>query len=373
MLFIDVCNPDGTLYDSVYETIGAIYDRVERYEPYFGGERIKYIGVYVSDYTRDYLYETVGHGGVGAYFRGIRSLTGEFQRRHVPADTISRLNLESLDDYALIILPNAFCMSDLEARAFEAYVHRGGRVVATDQSGFGTEEGDDRPHPALADLVGVARVERAIKRRAYAKLPTEFLRSAGVAAWDQEVALRSAVVIEAAAGRDTRGEIVLPRDPLDGTRRTSIFSEAPEISTGAPAVLFGSYGAGRTCYCAGDFCDADYTEPFRVLASLAIELLSLGSGPAKPPLEGDAPPTIFISALCQTEVKRSIVHLVNYQDSAPFIPATDVRCLLRTTAPVGRVRLLPDGPDLDYRADAEGIEFVVPLVETYAAVALEDG
>jgi hypothetical protein len=82
------------------------------------------------------------------------------------------LDRSDIGQFTTLILPQAVALSDAQCRQVEAFVRRGGSLVATHESSLCDERGDRRPNFGLADLLGVdyaGRVE-ARMQNAYLRL-----------------------------------------------------------------------------------------------------------------------------------------------------------------------------------------------------------
>jgi len=81
-------------------------------------------------------------------------------RNHFQFDVLldSKLTGENLQRYRLLILPNSACLSDQQLNAIEAFVGRGGALIASFESGVYDEFGVPRPHWPLGQLLGVKQL-----------------------------------------------------------------------------------------------------------------------------------------------------------------------------------------------------------------------
>ncbi len=91
-----------------------------------------------------------GFEGVTTAFRGFyRALTESHLQFDVFYDTslVNKAASNLLNRYRLLILPNAACLSDEEGQAVDRFVHAGGRVLASYETGLYDERGVRRPQP----------------------------------------------------------------------------------------------------------------------------------------------------------------------------------------------------------------------------------
>ncbi len=82
----------------------------------------------------------------------------------LPFDLVSeeRLDMASLAQYRLLILPSATCLSNEQARQLAEFAERGGSLIATYETGARNEWGEPRPDFALAGVFGVHRQDEPV-------------------------------------------------------------------------------------------------------------------------------------------------------------------------------------------------------------------
>jgi hypothetical protein len=191
---------------------------------------------------RSYAY---GKSMQAAYRGAFRVLT----EHQVPFDCVHDMILEDIDEDELqercdlLILPEAACLSDHQAEVVDAFVERGGRVIATGATGLYTERGRPRDAYALASL-GASRVvtTRPDMRSAYWRvdardvlpgLPdTDLIFLDGALHW-----------VEARPGA-TSSLTLVPPCTYGPPEKVAI----DRVESDVPGIVWYEYGAGRTAY-----------------------------------------------------------------------------------------------------------------------------
>lgn len=145
----------------------ATHDRRNAFnntEPYFfvkkneklleGHAPVQPIGIYYSKYTRQFYRIPPEEGdSFDGCIQGMRSVLVE---NHIPHGFIAddQVTAERLSRYKLLILPNVRAMSSPEIELIRAYVHNGGKLLATYASTLFDENGRQRNDFGLADVFG---------------------------------------------------------------------------------------------------------------------------------------------------------------------------------------------------------------------------
>ena len=379
----DITNVDGTLYSSVYQAIKDVYDRAEPVEQFFGGEKFRCVAVYASEETRDYWVESHSDALVAWYASGIGGAFAAFERQHMPVDVISKLNLDELDDFELLCLPDTLCMTAREIAAVREYVEKGGNLLVSHLTSLADENGDRCHNFALADVLGVDYLGETENNETYASVDPDLCRQSGIPA-DQELKLESQALVKMRPGAKAPGHIVLPATNRanDQERWVGCWGTPPQIRTDFPAIVMNTHGRGRVCYLAGRtgsgmiWDRGSYTtltaNPFleqrRLYATLGRSLI----GEASIPLQADAPVPVVITGFRQPEEHRIVVHVVNNQREVPFIPVRDIPVTVRVAEGEHAVGVVsqPGGQNLDFQQDGLVVSFVVPKVQIYQSFVL---
>ncbi len=139
----DVPNMAGTV--SVNQQ-AEIFSWIKEYALYYyEPEPWGNVGVYYSKATMDFLYhEQWGEGDFYCEFMGLSML---LLSSHIPYRVV--FSLDDLDRFHTVILPNTACMSDEDIENVNQFVERGGKVLATGETGAYDEWGDSRSRHLL--------------------------------------------------------------------------------------------------------------------------------------------------------------------------------------------------------------------------------
>jgi hypothetical protein len=112
---------------------------------YYEGEPWGNTAVYYSKATMDFLYhEQWGEGDFYCEFMGISMM---LLSSHIPYEVI--FSLDDVNQFHTVILPNIAAMSDQEIEKVNEFVNKGGKVIATGETGTYDEWGSRRPQNLL--------------------------------------------------------------------------------------------------------------------------------------------------------------------------------------------------------------------------------
>jgi hypothetical protein len=91
-------------------------------------------------------------------WKGISGILGTFRALHIPCEFIpdARLTLDEIKGYQLLIVPEVTCMSDRDAEILTSYVHEGGNLLVTGETGLRTERNRPREDFILSSLLGIS-------------------------------------------------------------------------------------------------------------------------------------------------------------------------------------------------------------------------
>ncbi|HUI69261.1 MAG TPA: beta-galactosidase trimerization domain-containing protein [Spirochaetia bacterium] len=371
----DQLHPDGRLDAEVYRRVGEVYAEVEKKEPWCReAQPLADIGVLTPE-------ETIGgaaHGRLPLAIKGATEMLEELAHQFDILDSHA-----DLSRYRLVILPDRISVGDRLARALEAFVAKGGAVLAS--FGSGLTPGLDAPvHPMFGirsvdlsesrDLDGRDIRGVYFERHNYA----EYLRPSGLlreALPDADLAMYlKGTQIE----RDTGTEVLAEKHASYFDRDYRHFcSHRQTPSSGKPAGP-AIIQKGRVIYFVHPvFEQYQISAPrwCKQLVANAIERLL-----PNPLVRHDGPSTLRLSLASQNAGSRLVLHCLHYIPERrcetidvleDVIPLRDVGVKIRTDKPVSAVRLAPSGTLLQFKAEgAGGVSFRVPSIEGHQMVEI---
>lgn len=333
-VFIDAIDPLGTLDSRRYERMGKIFERSGKYDSYLGGRMVRDVGIYFSTESKYNLDEN-GQNPIEAplspsHVDSSLSTAKTLIEANIPYGVVTRNSLDILTKFPILILSNVLMMSREEVEAIRKYVKEGGCLYASRYTSLTTPDGVRQKDFLLSDVFGVKYIGETKESYSYIT-PTE-LGTTALEEYDRAYPLglpTPQVMIQPKESVEVLGTLTLPyTDPGDYQNFTSIHSNPPGPNTDHPAIVVHQYGKGRVIYAAADIeC---LTNQRWVFANL-IRLIA----PKPFHIESDAPKPVEITLFDQPESSRYILHLLNFQEEMPNLPAHDF---------VVRVRL--NGKDL---------------------------
>jgi hypothetical protein len=278
---------------------------------------------------------------------------------HIPFELVVAEQVDSADTlarYDLVILPNLAFLGKGFSDAVEAYVRKGGKVLATGETALGDEHGYPRDDFALAELLGVHR-KGTIEGVFAMDGPQEPEPAAGVF---QQVTARGEVLVRQ-FGTDPAGSVAGYMDPMPTQPTEWPVAVAQPVGTGQ--TLYVAFGLGRY------YAQQHLTHARDLMARLIDRLLP------KRQITVAAPRHLEVTVWRQPTPERTIVHLANRTPLAHDMPR------LHEVTPVHEVRLELEPPypnpkvtcrHADGTVSSEGGRIVVniPRMEAYAAVVI---
>lgn len=303
--------PDGRIDSGAYDMIGNLFAEFDRQKEYLGyDEELKSAAIWYSKSTLDYMGSV--YPGQNLYSRSVEGAYKFFLEQHIPVQFIveSKLSLERLKEYTLIVLPENVVMTDEQAQLLRTYVEEGGRVIACGSTGMMGADAQPRQDFALADVFGVSYGAPSIYSFHYYHMEKECFGK-NIAGTDDILSRGSHIKVK--MEKDTReiARLILPATERDGDNRAVTFANDmhPWRDSGYPAATFHSYGKGSCIYLAGNLFRVygiyGYTR-IRTLLRNCVEELTGGQYP----VTLDGPACVEIAAYQQGE--RLVIPLVNY-------------------------------------------------------------
>ncbi|MEM2342433.1 MAG: beta-galactosidase trimerization domain-containing protein [Candidatus Bathyarchaeia archaeon] len=366
-VFIDAINPDGTLNESVYYTMREIFEEIEKYEKYLGGEPIADAAIYFSTESKFDLADN-GKNVMEAsqkmpHLESALNVAESFIRNHIPFTVITKKNLGSLSSYKVLVLPNVLMMDEEEAEAFREFVKNGGVLYASKHTSLIRKDGKMGDF-LLSDLFGVSYLGET--KESFTYISPIGKGEEVLLGYSSKYPLSiygSQLKVEAREGAEVLGKIILPyTDPADTKHFASIHSNPPGKITNYPAIILNNYGKGRAIYITGDLERVKYHQ------NTFIRLIRL-LYPKSFSFESDAPGFVEMTLFDQKNHGRYIITLLNLIEECIPIRGINVKIALNGKKPE-RFLKLPEEKELNYKEEEGRIEFNAAELKRFVAFAL---
>jgi hypothetical protein len=322
---------------------------------------------------------------------------------HLPVTLINDWNLTDADlaKYAVLVLPNAACLDDKQCAAIEKFVDNGGGLVASMDTGLCDEFGTPRKEPALAKLLGVKHKGIALTGKLDDKIDENFARTLPPEYWqkrkgvwdfkrlnptDSYLDTEKLTELIGKGPVTFKGPVVRVEPLREAVVHASVRPKDNPKAEELPAIVSHKHGLGKVVYLAAAIDAAHYSLSYpyhRVV--LARTMRAVAKAP--PRIEVKAPMCVQMNAFRQKkDGERLIIHLFNDLNTTAghghpaeevplreeVIPIHDIEVTLKHYN-VKRVRLEPDGLNLEVKKTGDTIAVTVPRLKVHAMVVVELG
>lgn len=283
-----------------------------------------------------------------------------------------RMDLERLQRYSALVLPNVAMLSDAQCGQLRAYVNAGGSLLATFETGLYDENYQPRANFALADIFGIEKAGNIIGTNGnayYARIKRRHPILQGFSDTDWLPGAEYRIPLKPVADPVLTVVPGFPAYPPE-------LAYPPVPQTDQPAVVLREKGNSRLAYFP---CDiersmwvAGHTDLSRLMQNTVRWILR-----DRQPVKIDGPGLIEAFAF-ETEPGFA-VHVLNYENPNTHrgtirafnpIGAQTVRFDLPAGRTVSRVRLLQSGREIPHRQVGNAIEFTIPSVTAYEVAAI---
>ena len=155
---VDKTGFDGSLDAVAYERIGAAFKEVQAKRAHFGQQPVAEVGLYYSCRSRDWLGREKPLAWMQSFLGAHKAMAYE----HIPFGVVLDENatLETLQQFPVVVLPNAGILPTNEVALFRGYVEAGGRLIVIGQSGQFDRMGKPLAESALSELIGAKATGR---------------------------------------------------------------------------------------------------------------------------------------------------------------------------------------------------------------------
>jgi hypothetical protein len=340
--------------------------------------------------------------------RYLANVLGAFRtgvEEHLPVTVINDWNLNAVDlaRYKLLILPNAACLSETQAKSIAEFVRRGGGLVATLDTSLCDELGNPRTDFALAEVFGAHY--RGAPRGDGGKtdaLDVNFSRGLDASYWEkrkniydfrmtkeaQADPLWANPRLRAYIGDESvtfKGQAVAVGNISADARTIGTLGVRTVPGSPLPGIVTHSYGKGKGVYMAAGFDAAYYLYAYpyhRLLLAQAIRQVA----PAPFGIAVEAPMCVHASYFRQNKAgqQRLVVHLYSDLNSTAGHAKPDDDVPLREEVVpihaihvrfagynIKRVHLEPEAKDLPMQRTKTGVDVVVPTLNVHSMVVAE--
>lgn len=375
---IDALNPDGSLYESNYTSMAAVFERVEKLEPFLGGELLSDVVIYrsfaaaVDDAESHHSVEDLGYPDELAYrfvSRNSHPLASveagvALQQAHIPFSVATSKDLENLSRDKVLVVSNVGFMSDEEIRGIRTFVHEGGRLY------FSGSTPELLAHDALGEVLGVAIGGTTTDVITYVKPVAEDVFGASPFSGSRPMTLHSPqrLVTSTSDHAVVLATVTLPYTQTGTARYTSILSDPPGRPTSSPAIVENRFGRGRTLYSAGELEVETHSSQRSVFVHLIRSLLG-----REPYVSSVGDPSVEITVFERADLGALIIFALNGHGAVSSSRIAQFTVTVETgNRRVAAVSSLPDCGVVPFRTTAPGsIEVTFPPFSVMGVAQIE--
>jgi len=352
----DQLHPSGKLSEPVYDLVGSVYAEVEKKEPWCTkAKAVVDIGVFTPE-----EFHGADIGGLPAALMGAARMLKQAGHQFDVLDSKS-----DLDRYKVLVLPDNIPASEKFAAKLDAYLAKGGAIVASYKSGL-------RPDGGAFALDGLG-----VALKGDAPYSPDFLLPKGKIGKGlpetEHVMYMQGMEVEALPGAEVLTDVILPYFNRTYKHFCSHRHTPSSGKVGYPGIVC----KGRAIYFAHPiFTQYNQNAPrwCKVMLLNALDLLL-----PEPLLRHDGPTTVLATVNEQAQERRWVVHLLHYvperrsQDIdiiEDVIPLYNLKVSVKVPKAIASVARVPQQEELDFEQNGDRAEFVVPKIEGHQMIAL---
>jgi Hypothetical glycosyl hydrolase 6 len=372
---IEAINPDGSTSAERYHRARPVLEFVAQLEPILGGDRLADVAIYRSFVANFDPAESgrrlteVAFLGEPAYRRMkatahrlvVTSVGETFIERHQLFTVITRLDLDQLWNWKLVMLPNVMILDDVERAALTEYV-RGGGCIYVSLSGQALDAPNrDSALGFVQELLDVDIIGRSEGGVTYMAPTADGEEVFAPFVGDRPYTLHSDQLYVRSGARDVRclALVGLPFSDPRGGRYASTLTDPVGRSTAYPALLERQVGRGRVLFASGPMEAETPTEQRDAFARLVATMF-------EPTLEVVAPACIEVTAFSRPDLGATSLFFYNSQRTAPPVPVRGIRVAMAGAKRPASIRLVPGDKPLRWEGRPKGFDFELPECETLA-------
>jgi hypothetical protein len=368
-VFIDAMNPDGTVDPAPYPIMGRILKQTAAFERYLGPQLRRQADIAI--YTDIHSLASMKDNGMPLAensTRGIPSqklirIAGILVQHNIPYDVATKRDLESLDRFQVIILPDVFLLDQEESAAIRTFVARGGCIYASKDTSLIHGEGDFQ----LSDVFGVSRKGETDWNITFLA-PVRGFSGLAPATKDSPLEVGDTMtLVETAPGAEVLATITLPyTKPFDAFSYSSAISNPPGLATEHPGLVRHAFGKGISVYSAGCFESMPHDVHGAIFASMIRGLMA-----KTPRFTTDAPRPVEITLYDDPEAHRLVACVLNFQKDLPNIPVFGIHLSISLEGrKIRSVLRMPEKTSIEFHLEAGAVHFIADRLDTFLMYVL---
>ncbi len=388
-------NPDGGLNKNYISLLEPIYREIEEKEPYLAGASpIRYAAIVYSEAVKTCYRRNIPER---TYVTHLEGAFETLQRLRVPMEFILAemdLNLQTLRNYKVVILPNTAILTKPQVEALRQYVKEGGSMLATYETGLYDDLGDKKADFELEDVFGIHYVESrpgdyVVNEGAYFAPKGSFLKRLQdllAPRQDETLHMMAPAIITRPSAGETKATLV-PRGALS--------AYCSEHQGSIPGVHVNNYGKGQAAYISTPIFKLTKTErpaagdgyispprtvpavPFARKDGWVVDLTRelLDELAPNPPIRVEGQFHLECTFFEQKEKQRVIVHLLNstVRELGKVYPMDPARILVnKDFVKVKKAYTAwPEKKDLAIQDKGDCLEIATPGTRIHQIVVLD--
>ncbi|MEW6359177.1 MAG: hypothetical protein AB1696_22775 [Planctomycetota bacterium] len=279
---------------------------------------------------------------------------------------------DALSSYKVLCLGNIGYLASERVETIRKFIAAGGGLVATFQTSFRDESDKEAGEFALGDVLGIAPMKPSLEQ---------------LARINEHQSQGEPMDVYLCVAQQPPGALEIPAVPqrlpqahfMPITARDDAFAAAHTVLGGdseplCPAITLREVGEGRAVYIAGALASLYLRHRLPGMRDLLAACVNWAGGGEMLSIFG--PASLF--AVTKEKPGTRVLFLINCTgerhdpsaaSAAHFAPLHDVQLRLRTSEPVGLVRDLVSGNDLDFDRKGKLVRVTVPKIEEFAVLA----
>ncbi|MBQ9788739.1 MAG: beta-galactosidase trimerization domain-containing protein [Lentisphaeria bacterium] len=344
--FIDAINPDGTLEEKFYTTLGEINAALSPFREAIKTNQAQLdakVGIYFSIANCvDRNYDGMNMVDIAsaqannmsvrknAVLDEVLGTAAILTKLHVPYQIITDYE-QKYSKFETIILNRATYLRTDECEKLRKFVADGGKLIVSGDSSLFTPTGLSNGNFALSDVLGVEFTGKYSDSITYTG--------------DEKILANGKVpLVKALPDAQVKAKLIFPDFPVDDAENyASIHSNPPGEASEFEGVVINNYGKGKTLYIAAPiFILQQYTQQEygkKLLKEFLPEFIIEDENLAA---------SAEITCLSTSDSKVKFLCIVNNQNDLPVIPLYELKLSIKLSEKVKEVIRVSDGEKLDF-------------------------